>query len=51
MGVGGFWVVVRVDLCSLDQINSTIRQKLCSYDCKDMEGLAQVVLHVSFFVV
>lgn len=35
-------VVLEVTPCSLDQIDPTTRQKLCSYDYKEMEGVVQV---------
>lgn len=35
-------IVLEVTPCSLDQIDPTTREKLCSYDYKDLEGVVQV---------
>ena len=36
-------VILEVCPCSLDQLDPSTGQRLCSYDYKDMEGLAQVL--------
>ena len=42
-------VILAVNQGSLDQIDPASNRVLCSYDYKDMEGLAQVIENCLFF--
>ena len=38
-------VILRVTPCSLDQVDRASNKVLCSYDYKDMDGLAEVYIN------